>query len=97
MQEISMANVIRASHILVEKFTEAQQIIERLKKGDDFAKVAEEKSLDGSRRRGGDLGFFGRGVMVREFEQAAFALQVGQITEQPVKSQFGYHVIKRTA
>jgi parvulin-like peptidyl-prolyl isomerase len=92
-----MVEKIRASHILVEKFTEAQQIIERLKKGEDFAKVAMEKSLDGSRRRGGDLGFFGHGVMVRPFEQAAFALQVGQFTQEPVKSEFGYHIIKRTA
>jgi parvulin-like peptidyl-prolyl isomerase len=92
-----MAEKIRASHILVEKFSEAQQIIERLKKGEDFAKLAMEKSLDGSRRRGGDLGEFGHGVMIREFEKAAFALQKGQITEQPVKTEFGYHIIKRTA
>ncbi len=90
-----MANKIRCSHILVEKFTEAQQIIERLKRGEDFAKLAGEKSIDGSRRRGGDLGWFGHGVMVREFEKAAFALEKGQITNEPVKSQFGYHIIKR--
>lgn len=91
-----MADRIRASHILVEKFSEAQQIIERLKRGEDFSKLAQEKSTDGSRRRGGDLGVFGHGVMVKEFERAAFVLQVGQMTEQPVKTQFGYHVIKRT-
>lgn len=91
-----MADRIRASHILVEKFSEAQQIIEQLKKGADFAKLAQEKSTDGSRRRGGDLGEFGRGVMVKEFEGAAFALEKGQITQEPVKSQFGYHIIKRT-
>lgn len=91
-----MADKIRASHILVEKFSEAQQVIERLKKGEEFSKLAQEKSIDGSRRRGGDLGIFGHGVMVKEFERAAFALQVGQITEQPVKTEFGYHIIKRT-
>jgi len=89
-----MADKIRCVHILVEKFTEAQQIVERLKKGEDFAKLASEKSIDGSRRRGGDLGWFGHGVMVRPFEQATFALQKGQISEI-VKSEFGYHIIKR--
>jgi len=89
-----VADKIRCAHILVEKFTDAQQILERLKKGEDFAKLAAEKSIDGSRRRGGDLGWFGHGVMVREFEQAAFALQKGQLSGL-VKSQFGYHIIKR--
>ena len=89
-----MADKIRCAHILVEKFTDAQLILERLKKGEDFAKLAAEKSIDGSRRKGGDLGWFGHGVMVREFEQAAFALQKGQLSGL-VKSQFGYHIIKR--
>ena len=89
-----MADKIRCAHILVEKFTEAQQILERLKKGEDFAKLAAEKSIDGSRRSGGDLGWFGHGVMVRPFEQAAFSLQKGQISEI-VKTEFGYHIIKR--
>lgn len=89
-----MAEKIRCAHILVEKFTDAQQILERLKKGEDFAKVAAEKSIDGSRRRGGDLGWFGHGAMVRPFEQAAFALQKGQVSGI-VKSEFGYHIIKR--
>ncbi len=91
-----MADKVRASHILVEKFTQAQQALERLKKGEDFAKVASEVSICPSRKRGGDLGEFGHGVMVREFEKAAFALQKGQMTQEPVKSQFGYHIIKRT-
>lgn len=91
-----MAERIRASHILVERFADAQQIIDRLKKGEDFAKLAGEKSIDGSKRRGGDLGIFGRGMMVKEFERAAFALQVGQFTQEPVKSEFGFHIIKRT-
>ncbi len=89
-----MANKIRCAHILVAKLSEAQQILEKLKQGESFTKLAQEHSLDGSRKRGGDLGFFGRGVMVKEFEKAAFALQKEQISE-PVKTQFGYHLIKR--
>lgn len=89
-----MANKIRCVHILVERFADAQEILDRLKKGEDFAKLAAEKSIDGSRRRGGDLGWFGHGVMVKPFEQAAFALEKGQISEI-VKSEFGFHIIKR--
>ena len=88
-----MAEKIRCAHILVEKLTDAQQILERLKKGEDFAKLAAEKSIDGSRRRGGDLGWFGRGMMVKEFENAAFTLQKG-VTSQPIKTEFGWHLIK---
>lgn len=90
-----MANKIRCSHILVKNATIANEVMEKIKKGEDFGKLAAEYSIDGSRRRGGDLGFFGRGMMVKPFEQAAFALEKGQISE-PVKTQFGYHIIKRT-
>ena len=89
-----MADKIRCAHILVAKFSEAQEILDRLKKGESFTELAQERSLDGSRKRGGDLGYFGRGMMVKEFEKAAFALQKGQISEV-VKTQFGYHIIKR--
>jgi parvulin-like peptidyl-prolyl isomerase len=89
-----MADKIRCAHILVEKFAEAQQVLERLKKGEDFAKIATEKSICPSRKKGGDLGWFGHGMMVRPFEQAAFALQKGQLSEV-VKTEFGYHIIKR--
>ena len=89
-----MAEKIRCAHILVEKFTEAQEVLQALKNGADFAKTVEARSIDGSRRRGGDLGWFGRGIMIKPFEQAAFALQKGQISDI-VKSQFGYHIIKR--
>lgn len=75
-----MAEKIRCAHILVEKQSQALLVLERPKKGEDFAKFAAEVSQDGSRRRGGDLGWFGRGVMVKPFEQAAFALQKGQIS-----------------
>jgi parvulin-like peptidyl-prolyl isomerase len=89
-----MADKIRCAHILVEKFAEAQQVLDRLKKGEDFAKLATEKSICPSRKKGGDLGWFGHGMMVRPFEQAAFALQKGQLSEV-VKTEFGYHIIKR--
>lgn len=90
-----MVNKIRCSHILVEKQKTILEIEERLKRGEDFAKLAGQYSIDGSRRRGGDLGYFGRGVMVKEFEKAAFGLEKGEISA-PVKTQFGYHIIKRT-
>ncbi|MBB5752472.1 peptidylprolyl isomerase [Prosthecomicrobium pneumaticum] len=93
--KITPQDEIRASHILVETEDEAKAIIAELDKGADFATLAKEKSKDpGSGQMGGDLGFFAKGRMVPEFEQAAFALEVGKYTETPVKSQFGWHVIK---
>ncbi|MCL4403565.1 MAG: peptidyl-prolyl cis-trans isomerase [Candidatus Marsarchaeota archaeon] len=91
-----MPTKIRCSHILVEKQSLANEILEKIRNGGSFAALAEEYSMDGSRKRGGDLGFFGRGEMVKEFENAAFALNVGDVSS-PVKTQFGYHIIKRTA
>ncbi|CAE6498591.1 Parvulin-like peptidyl-prolyl isomerase [Candidatus Nitrosotenuis uzonensis] len=88
---------IKCAHILVEKQSQALAILERLKKGEKFAELAKELSTDrGSGKRGGDLGYFGRGMMVKPFEAAAFKLSIGQISE-PVKSEFGYHIIKRLA
>ena len=89
-----MADKVHCAHILVKNLTDAQAVMEQLKKGESFGKIAQEKSLCPSKKKGGDLGFFGRGQMAREFEQAAFALQKGQLS-QPVKTQFGYHIIKR--
>lgn len=92
-----MTDKIKCSHILVKKHSEALFIIERLKQGESFDKLAKELSIDkGSGKRGGDLGSFGRGVMVKPFEAASFKLEKNQISE-PVKTEFGYHVIKRIA
>ena len=90
-----MSNKIKCSHILVEKHSEAISLLERIQKGEKFGKLAKEFSLDsGSAKRDGRLGYFGRGKMVKEFEKSAFSLQPGQISE-PVKTQYGYHIIKR--
>lgn len=94
--ELKMVDKIKCSHILVNKQSEALQVLERLKKGESFAELARELSTDrGSGKRGGDLGFFGRGQMVKTFEEAAFKLKKGEFTKEPVKTQFGYHIIKR--
>jgi peptidyl-prolyl cis-trans isomerase C len=86
---------IKCSHILVKKQSEALSIMVRLKKGESFDKLAKEFSIDrGSGKRGGDLGSFGRGIMVKPFEEASFKLEKNQISE-PVKTDFGYHIIKR--
>ena len=90
-----MTDKIKCSHILVEKHSEAIIILERIQKGEKFGKLAKEFSIDsGSAKRDGSLGYFGRGKMVKEFEKSAFSLQTGQISE-PVKTQYGYHIIKR--
>lgn len=91
-----MVDKIKCAHILVNKHSEALQILERIKKGESFADLARELSIDrGSGKRGGDLGFFGRGRMVKPFEEAAFKLNKGELTNEPVRTQFGYHIIKR--
>ena len=89
-----MSNKIHCAHILVEKLSVAQELRAKIVKGESFANLAKECSIDVSKKRGGDLGFFGRGMMVLEFEKAAFALQKGQVSDV-VKTQFGYHIIKR--
>ncbi|MHA2503959.1 MAG: peptidylprolyl isomerase [Candidatus Kariarchaeaceae archaeon] len=87
---------IKASHILVEKHGKALEVIELLNEGKDFGELAKKYSTDASRKRGGNLGEFGRGKMVKEFENAAFALNKGEYTKQPVKTVYGYHIIMRT-
>ena len=85
---------VHARHILVETEEEANILLLQLKEGlTDFAELAKEKSIGPSAPSGGDLGFFTRGQMVKEFEDAAFALQPGGISEA-VQTQFGYHIIK---
>jgi peptidyl-prolyl cis-trans isomerase C len=84
---------VHARHILVETEEEAKQVVEELKKGADFAELAKKKSKDPGATDGGDLGFFTREQMVPEFSAAAFSLEPGKISE-PVKSQFGWHIIK---
>jgi parvulin-like peptidyl-prolyl isomerase len=90
-----MAPKIKVSHILVDKRSQARRILEEIKKGGNFSNLARKHSSCPSGKRGGDLGFFGRGQMVKEFERAAFALEKGEISG-PVRTQFGYHIIKKT-
>lgn len=85
---------VHARHILVPTEAEAKDIIAQLKKGADFTALAKQKSKDPGAAQGGDLGFFKKGDMVPEFAEAAFALKPGQVTQTPVKTQFGWHVIK---
>jgi foldase protein PrsA len=89
-----MSNKVHCAHILVKTEKEAQNILERLKREEKFANIAKEVSLCPSKKRGGDLGTFSRGQMVKEFEVAAFSLQKGEISPV-VKTKFGYHIIKK--
>jgi peptidyl-prolyl cis-trans isomerase C len=86
---------VKAAHILVETEAEAKTIIAELAKGGDFAKIAKEKSKDpGTAVAGGDLGYFPADAMVEPFAKAAFAMQKGEISKTPVKTEYGWHVIK---
>ena len=89
-----MSNKVHCAHILVKTEKEVNAVLERLKKGEKFSAIAKDVSLCPSKKRGGDLGTFGRGQMVKEFENVAFVLDKGQISGI-VKTQFGYHIIKR--
>ncbi|WP_158626104.1 peptidylprolyl isomerase [Arsenicitalea aurantiaca] len=84
---------IRARHILVETEEEANELKAQIDGGASFEELAVENSIDPGAANGGDLGFFRRGMMVAPFEQAAFALEDGQVSE-PVQSQFGWHIIR---
>ena len=87
---------VRASHILVKTEQEAKDLYEEIVSGKiDFADAAMEKSLCPSGRAGGDLGYFGKGMMVKPFEDAAFSLKEGELSK-PVQTQFGWHLIKVT-
>jgi len=84
---------VKARHILLASEEEAQAVIRDLEGGAEFQTVASEKSIGPSRETGGDLGYFSRSQMVDEFSAAAFAMNVGEFSKKPVKTQFGYHVI----
>ena len=90
-----MATYVRASHLLVKTEEEAAKLREEILAGKDFAEVAAKVSMCPSGRDGGDLGFFGKGQMVKEFEDACFSMEVGEVSN-PIKTQFGYHLIKLT-
>jgi peptidyl-prolyl cis-trans isomerase C len=86
---------VKARHILVETPEAAQAIIARLEKGESFDAIAKEASKDpGSAQQGGDLGWFSRDKMVPEFSAAAFTMEPGSYSKEPIKSQFGYHIIQ---
>jgi len=87
---------VRASHILVADLNTAVTLKQKIAEGSDFGQLASEHSSCPSGRNGGDLGMFGRGMMVKPFEDVAFGTEVGQVSG-PVQTQFGYHLIKRTA
>jgi foldase protein PrsA len=85
---------VKASHILVEDEAKAKKVKKELDGGKDFAELAKEYSTDASNAaKGGDLGYFGKGEMAKEFEEAAFGMKVGEVSA-PVKTDFGYHIIK---
>ena len=87
---------VRARHILVDSLEIAQELINQINEGADFGSLAQQHSKCPSGQNGGDLGTFGRGMMVQPFEDISFGLDVGGISA-PVQTQFGYHVINRTA
>ncbi|MDW5299349.1 MAG: peptidylprolyl isomerase [Sedimentibacter sp.] len=87
--------MVKASHILVDSEDKANEILEDITDGLSFEEAAEKYSSCPSKQNGGDLGQFGKGQMVKQFEDAAFSMEVGEISE-PVKTQFGYHIIKLT-
>ncbi|REJ07268.1 peptidylprolyl isomerase [Halobacillus trueperi] len=90
-----MKTEVQASHILVSDEETAKEVKEKIDNGEDFGELAAEYSSDGSAQQGGKLGWFGPGEMVAEFEDKAYELEPGEVSE-PVQSQFGYHVIKVT-
>ncbi len=93
LSDYEVPEQVQARQIVVETEREARNILRRLKKGEDFAKVAQESSLSPDSERGGDLGFFSRGQMPPEFDQAVFSLRQGRLSNV-VKSPYGYHIFK---
>jgi len=93
IDEFEKGESIHARHILLENEEDAKDILKKLKRGEDFTKLAKKYSTGPTKDTGGDLGYFERGRMVPEFEEAAFALDAGEISDV-VKTKFGYHIIK---
>ena len=91
-----MSSSIRAKHILVEHEYEVQDLLKKIAEGTSFEELAKDFSKCPSGAEGGDLGFFSKGQMVKPFEDAAFGLEVGEVSNA-VQTQFGYHLIKREA
>ena len=87
-------SVVAARHILVDHEHEAKDLVQKMSDGTSFEDLAEKFSKCPSGKNGGDLGEFGKGRMVKEFEDVAFGLDIDQVSE-PIKTQFGYHIIKR--
>ncbi len=85
---------VNASHILVKSEEKAKEVMNKLNDGKDFAKLAEEYSQGPSAKEGGKIGFFEKGDMVPEFEEKAFDMKIGEISDDPVKTDYGYHIIK---
>lgn len=92
-EDLGQEEEVDASHILVESEEEAKEIKAKLDDGEDFEELAKKHSTDGSKDQGGALGFFGRGEMVEEFEEVAFSLKEGEISD-PVESEYGFHIIQ---
>ena len=90
-----MAKQVRASHILVETKEQAEKLREDIIGGQEFEDVAALNSICPSGAQGGDLGYFGRGMMVKPFEDACFSMNVGDLSE-PIETQFGWHLIQLT-
>ena len=89
-------STVTCKHILVDQEFQVQDLLKKLEDGVSFEELAKDYSNCPSGQQGGDLGSFGKGMMVKDFEDVAFALKVGEISA-PVKTQFGYHLIKREA
>ncbi|HZX12731.1 MAG TPA: peptidylprolyl isomerase [Candidatus Nanoarchaeia archaeon] len=89
-----MVKEIRASHILVKTEDKAKELLTKIQTGQPFEKIAETESQCPSRKKGGDLGWFGRGSMVRAFENTAFNLKKGELGI--IRTEFGWHIIKKT-
>src|SRR5262249_7834523 len=103
IEQYSTPEQVRASHILLKTEgkddaavkANAEDVLKQARSGADFAELAEKYSEDeASAKDGGDLDYFGKGKMVPEFDQAVFAMQPGQTSDQPVKTQYGYHIIR---